>query len=456
VGFEGTARDISERKKAEEALRKVSDRLSLATRAGGVGIWDFDTVNNVLVWDDVMLRLYGVTADNFGGAYEAWRKGLHPEDLQRGDAEIQMALRGEKEFDTEFRVIWPDGTIRNIRALAIVQRDASGKPTHMIGTNWDITELKQAEEALRESEERYRIILEQMHEGYYEVDLSGNYTFVNDASCRNLGYSREELIGNSFQIALSENEAKAVFQAYHEVYLSGEPNKGFIFEVLRKDGTVGFAESSITLLKNNRGEPVGFRSVGRDITERKQMQQKLEEIATHDFLTGLPNRVLLLDRFTIAAAMAHRNKVRLAVMSLDLDKFKSINDTLGHAAGDEVLKTVSTRLTGIIRASDTLARIGGDEFILVMMESNHINDASAIAQKILDAFVEPMLIDGRPVHLSTSIGIAIYPEDAEDMETLIKESDAAMYYSKGHGRNQFKFFGDGDVRISGDHKSAPN
>jgi len=191
-----------------------------------------------------------------------------------------------------------------------------------------------------------------------------------------------------------------------------------------------------------------------DITERKQLEQKLEEMATHDFLTGLPNRVLLTDRFNMAAALAQRNKTRLAVMSLDLDKFKSINDTLGHEAGDQVLKTVSTRLTGIIRASDTLARIGGDEFVLVMQETKRKEDATAIARKMLDTFAEPLLIDGHQVHLSTSIGIAIYPGEAEDLDTLIKKSDSAMYYSKGHGRNQFKFFSDGDVRIGGDHKSG--
>jgi diguanylate cyclase (GGDEF)-like protein len=186
------------------------------------------------------------------------------------------------------------------------------------------------------------------------------------------------------------------------------------------------------------------------------MEKKLEEMAAHDFLTGLPNRVLLLDRFNIAAALAHRNKTRLAVMSLDLDRFKSINDTLGHDAGDQVLKAVGQRLTGIIRASDTLARVGGDEFILVMLETNHMEETAATAQRILDSFTEPLSIDGHQLHLTTSIGIAIYPEDAQDMETLTKKSDAAMYYSKGHGRNQFKFFGDGDVLISGDHRSAPN
>ena len=439
---------------------------------------------------------------------------------------------------------------------------------------------KNSTDALKQSEEKYRTILEQMFDSYYEVDLSGNFTFVNDAACLNLGYSREELVGNNFKIALSENAAKTVFQAYHAVYSSGEPNEGFTFEVTRKDGTIGFAESSISARKDERGQIIGFRSISRDvtgrkrdeeelhsaeekyrllvenindifymldrqgnfsyispgverltmykvteligkpvfplihpddlpglldsfnhlvsgqlvpwefrlldkdgriifvrtsrqllykngvaigitavmtdITERKQLEQKLEEMATHDFLTRLPNRVLLLDRFNIAAALAHRNKARLAIMSLDLDKFKTINDSLGHDAGDQVLKAVSQRLTGIIRASDTLARVGGDEFILVIMNTKNREDDTVIAQKILDSLIEPLSIEGHELHLSTSIGIAIYPEDGQNLETLTKQSDAAMYYSKGHGRNQFKFFGDGDVGISGDHRSAPN
>jgi len=186
----------------------------------------------------------------------------------------------------------------------------------------------------------------------------------------------------------------------------------------------------------------------QEITERRQLQSQLEEMATHDYLTGLSNKVLLLDRFTVASALARRNKSRLAVMSLDLDKFKSINDTLGHDIGDRVLKATGTRLIEVTRASDTLARIGGDEFILVMMETNQREDATAIAQKLLDSFIEPFSIDGHQLHLSTSIGIAIYPEDAEAIETLIKKSDAAMYYSKDRGRNQFKFFGDGDVAFA--------
>ncbi len=193
-----------------------------------------------------------------------------------------------------------------------------------------------------------------------------------------------------------------------------------------------------------------------ELEERKKMAQKLKEMATHDFLTGLPNRILLVDRYNIASALAHRNQDRLAVMSLDIDRFKAINDNLGHDMGDKVLKTFGDQLSGIIRASDTLARVGGDEFILLMLETNHMEDATVIARKIIESFKEPIGIDGHWIYLSTSIGIAIYPEDATDLETLIKKSDAALYYAKGHGRNNYKFFRDGDVWISGDRKSQVN
>ncbi|MFZ4705172.1 MAG: PAS domain S-box protein [Bacteroidales bacterium] len=144
-GFEGTARDITYRKLAEDELKQISARLSLATRAGGVGVWDLDIVKNILLWDDQMFALYGITQNDFSGAYEAWQAGLHPDDSVQGDAEIKMALSGEKEFDTEFRVVWQDGSIHNIKALATVQRDDSGKAVRMIGTNWDITERKRSQ-----------------------------------------------------------------------------------------------------------------------------------------------------------------------------------------------------------------------------------------------------------------------------------------------------------------------
>jgi diguanylate cyclase (GGDEF)-like protein/PAS domain S-box-containing protein len=300
-------------------------------------------------------------------------------------------------------------------------------------------------------EGKYRLLVENINDVLYTLDNRGNITYVSSVVERLSNYKVSDLIGKPFTPIVYPDDLPALLDSFNR--LTSGHLEPWEFRIVDKDGRIIFVRTSSRPIYDD-GKIVGFTALMTDITERKRMEQKLEEMATHDFLTGLPNRVLLTDRFSVAAALAHRNKVRLAVMTLDLDNFKAINDTLGHAAGDQVLKTVSARLTGIIRASDTLARIGGDEFILVMLESNHKNDASAIAQKTLDAFAEPLLIDGQQVQSSTSIGIAIYPEDAEDLETLIKKSDAAMYYSKQHGRNQFKFFSDGDVRVGGDHKSA--
>jgi len=330
-----------------------------------------------------------------------------------------------------------------------------GEPVGFRSVGRDITERQKAEEALKESEERYRALFDRSLDLVYVRDLNGNFMDANPAALKLLGYRREDIPTLNFALLLDPDQFPRTIQILKELTETGFQKEPGEFKLKRRDGTYLYVETQESVIYR-KGKPHSVQGVARDITERKQMQQKLEEMATHDFLTGLPNRVFLVDRFNIAAALAHRNKARLAVMSLDLDKFKTINDTLGHDAGDQVLKAVSTRLTGIIRASDTLARVGGDEFMLVMMETKRIEDTTAIARKILDSFTEPLPIDGHQLHLSTSIGIAIYPQDAKDLETLTKQSDAAMYYSKGHGRNQFKFFGDGDVGISGDHRSAPN
>jgi diguanylate cyclase (GGDEF)-like protein/PAS domain S-box-containing protein len=201
-----------------------------------------------------------------------------------------------------------------------------------------------------------------------------------------------------------------------------------------------FMEVTTSPILNSNGEITGTVHMAKDITERKLMQQKLEELWTHDFLTGVPNRVLLNDRFSIAAAQAKRRGDKLALLSLDLDRFKLINDSLGHAAGDHVLKTVAGRLTDATRANDTVARIGGDEFQILVQDARQREGIIKVAERILQAFVEPIRVDGQPIHTSTSIGIAFYPDDGEDLESLSKKSDEAMYQSKGKGRNCYTFY----------------
>jgi PAS domain S-box-containing protein len=300
AGTVHVARDITERKKAENALRQLSDRLALATRAGGVGIWDYDVVNNVLTWDDQMFALYGITREQFGGAYEAWQAGLHPDDRARGDAEIQMALRGEKEFNTEFCVLWPDGSTHTIRALALVQRDAADKPLRMIGTNWDITERKAAEDVIRNKEEQIRLLLDSTAEAIYGIDMNGNCTFCNASCLRLLGYTHpRELLGKNMHWQIHHHrpdgsafpvEECRIFRAFR----LGEGTHVDDEVLWRADGT-SFPAEYWSYPQYRDGQVIGAVVTFLDITERKAAEEILAHRTTllTNLLDSIPDIVFM-------------------------------------------------------------------------------------------------------------------------------------------------------------------
>ena len=313
-GYRGADTDITERKRAEEKLRQTTDRLSLAARAGGVGIWDYDVVNNRLVWDDQMFRLYGITRDQFSGAYQAWQAGLHPEDRQRGDEEIRLALRGEKDFNTEFRVVWPDGSQHSIRALALVQRDSSGQPVQMVGTNWDITAQKQTEAALRESEANFRTFFQSMTDMIMVGTRDGRILFTNSAVTRTLGYSPEELAALhmlELHPADKRQEAEDIFTAMFQGTRESCP-----LPLARKDGGLVPVETRVWFGRWN-GQDCVF-GIAKNLTAEQEAQQRFERLFRH-------------------------NPTLMALSSLPGRQFSDVNDaflkTLGYSRGDIIGKT---------------------------------------------------------------------------------------------------------------------
>jgi PAS domain S-box-containing protein len=255
-------------------LQNTTDRLALATAAGGVGIWDYDVVNNHLVWDDQMFRLYGITRTQFSGAYEAWTAGVHPDDRQRGDEEIQQALRGEKEFDTEFRVLWPDGSICHLQAQARVQRNAAGQPVRMLGTNWDITAQKQAAAALQESEANFRTFFESMTDLIFVGTPTGRILFTNSAVTRTLGYSAAEL--TTMQVldvhpADKREEAEDIFGAMFRGKRDSCP-----LPLAHKDGSLVPVETRVWFGKWN-GAHCLF-GISKNLTAELEAQQRFERL----------------------------------------------------------------------------------------------------------------------------------------------------------------------------------
>jgi len=259
-------------------LALALDRLSLATKAGGVGVWDYDILHNQLAWDDQMFALYGITKESFGGSYEAWKAGVHPEDVQRGDQEIQMAISGEKDFDTEFRVARTDGSIRDIRALGILQRSPSGEPLRMIGTNWDITERKRMEEALLKSYEEFRAMFEMASIGMAQCDpQTGQWLRVNQKMCRITGYTAAELLEMHVPEITHPEDRQMDFEEFQRVVRGELPSYHLEKRYVRKDGTVAWVNVNMTVIRDAAGKPGRTMATIEDITERRKTEDALRE-----------------------------------------------------------------------------------------------------------------------------------------------------------------------------------
>ena len=438
-GFRCITRDITERKQMEEALRQSEEKYRGIIENMQEAYYESDLTGNYTFVNDAICGHLGYSREELIGMnYLQVQDETNAKKMYQIFSEIYRTGKPIKALESEY--IRKDGTKATYELSASLIRDAHGKPIGFGGVSRDITERKLLEEKMRQSEERYRTIIEEMEEWYFETDLAGKLLYFNDALVRALGYPQKELTGLNFRALIKQEQAEEIYKIFHQVYEIGEPIKNFPQEFVRPDGSITFAEFSIFPKRDHRGKIFGFRGVGHDITERKRTEQQLNYMATHDPLTGLPNRMLFIDRLKMGLAHAKRNKQKLAVMMLDLDRFKNINDTLGHMVGDRLLKEIGLRLTGLLRQNDTISRLGGDEFIILLPEIVQMEDSAEVAEKILKAIQQPFICDSHKLITSTSIGIAIYPDDCQDMDSLMKNADIAMYSVKAHGRNSYQFF----------------
>lgn len=366
-----------------------------------------------------------------------------PDDRKRVRKVIEDAISSGRHFSVEYRIIHADGGIRWVLERGCPLYNDTGEVEAIEGFMQDITQRRESEMAARKAEERYRSIFENALEGIYQTSPDGHYLNFNPALARIYGYdSAEDLV-----LGITDIQKHLYVDPYKRdefIRLMTAHGRVKNFEALvhRKNGEIIWISENAREVKGQDGNLMFYEGTVEDITERKNYEQQIEYQATHDSLTGLPNRTLLADRLQQYIGMAERYSSKVAIAFIDLDQFKLINDSMGHHAGDELLKIMATRLSGCVRDSDTVVRLGGDEFVLLLTGLHKIEDVSESMQRVLSSVADPCMIEGRDFVVSCSIGISIYPDDARDTTTLLKFADSAMYKSKQSGRNTFQFYTD--------------
>ncbi|WP_459568230.1 diguanylate cyclase [Cupriavidus sp. 8B] len=443
--FISQVESIHERKMAQQELERLSRRIQLAVDGGGVGIWEWDLERSSITWDMRMYILHGRPAEAANTlTLRHWRSMLHPEDVRRVREEMLLAIKGAQPFDTEYRICWPDGEVRHVRAKAAISRYANGKASAMVGTNWDITENRQLTEALFEEKERLHITLRSIGDAVICTDGEMRVTFINVIAEQLTGWGLSEAMGqpldNVFRL-LDESTrdpipspVEACLQTLRPVYLQN----GAV--LISRSGEPHDVQDSAAPVLTATGEVIGAVLVFQDITRARALQRELAHSATHDGLTGLPNRNWFEKHLHEICDAARLQTQHHALCFIDLDRFKIVNDTAGHAAGDVLLREVAHVIRHHVRSGDVLARLGGDEFAL-LLHNCAIDQAEVACQKVIDAIRSQRFPwGGRVYDLGASIGITAIGADTPPVGELMSRADVACYAAKAAGRNRVSVY----------------
>ncbi|MBU0594955.1 MAG: EAL domain-containing protein [Gammaproteobacteria bacterium] len=411
-------------------------QMDLAQRSSRLGSWHFNALTRRTVWSAQEYRCLGFEPGGCVPGLEAFFAALHPEDRPLFEAQRQALMAGERnDMDLFLRVIHPDGSEHIVHERAMVTRDPRGKVLNISGTTQDVTERKQQEEKLRLSAR----LMDSSQEAMVITDPRGKILDVNPAFSEITGYRREEVIGGNPRLWKSQHHDADFYQSLWAALGADGYWRGEIWN-RRKDGDAFPSWQTISAVHDDQGHTTHYVSVFSDISSLVQTREQLAYQAYHDPLTGLPNRLLFNDRLTHALTRAERDGGQVAVLFLDLDRFKHVNDSLGHPAGDALLRAVAQRLSQSGRKEDTVSRIGGDEFIMLMEELRDPQDAAHLADKLLRVLAEPHVIQGHDLYVSSSIGISLYPRDGGSAEVLVRNADTAMYQAKSAGRKTYSFY----------------
>lgn len=433
--------DVTKEVNAEAALRQSEERFRSLVTATSQMVWIAEPDGDIVADSPSWRAFTGQSYDEWKG--RGWLNAIPPADRERVAHEWPIATRKGNVYESEHRVRRKDGEYRWTASRAVPIMNADGTVREWVGTNTDIEDRKRAEEELHIANNRLKLAIEGAGEGVWEWDVKRHKTTYSILFEELVECKQGELSDNPEDwLALIHPEDLPRAHAAMDEYLEGKaPSYSCEYRLRRKDGGWKWIHSRGVLVeKSPTGEPLRVAGMISDITERKESEERIWSLANFDMLTGLPNRRLFRDRLNQEVMNAHRRQSAIALLFIDLDGFKQVNDLFGHDAGDMLLLQAAQRIRQCVRDTDTVARLGGDEFTIIMSGLHHIDHVELVAQKVLDALNLPFSIGGENAFVSGSIGIALYPDDANTPEELIRKADQAMYAAKSAGKNQFSYF----------------
>lgn len=437
----GVVLDVSARKETEHELALMTERLQLAVGAGGIGVFELDVASRAQDWDERMHALYGLAPGSYDGSLQTWLECLLADDAQRLAAEVERALQHGGAIDTDFRIHHRDtGEVHHIRALARVVRDGDGRPMRLIGLNWDITGRKHLEAQLFEEKERMRITLRSIGDAVVCTDSLGHITFLNLAAEQLTGWAQERAVGHQLAAILnlsSESGEDAPIDPVTEclIRLAAVPlPEGAV--VTDAQGLQIAVHGGASPLHTASGQVIGAVLTLRDVSSARALQRDLAHSANHDALTGLPNRLMFERELRRATTDAQGLSSGHVLGFIDLDRFKIVNDSAGHAAGDALLREIGQLLKRRTRDSDLIARIGGDEFALLLRNCDLRRGESVAAHLVEEIGALDFRWNGRRHEIGASIGLTSVAVESPAPDDLMSQADAACYAAKSAGRGQ--------------------